>query len=643
MFRVSLVSMPFAAVETPSMGLTQLRAVLERRFGQSIRVDEVIYANQDFSRFLGLDLYQLISNSAEGMNAGMGDWFFRHAAFPNLPDNSELYYRRYFPMMTKELGEATLKIEEKREGLDEYLGEIVDKYRLDEADVVGLTSVFSQSVGCLSLARKIKERNPQVTVVMGGPNCDSPMGEEYIKHAEQLDYVFSGPALKSFPEFIQHCVDEERERCEQIKGVFSRKNFTSPVSIVGEDADINDLLHLDYDSFLKTSRENFPDGEVETYLIFETSRGCWWGEKAHCTFCGINELAMGYRAMRPEKAVEYINTMLERYGPECSNFECVDYIMPANYPVEVFPHLNTTSDINLFYEVKADLTAEDMEQMSKARIKMIQPGIESLSTPTLKLMKKGTTAFQNLAFLKNCLLYDLSPRWNLLVGFPGEEESVYHKYMEDLPLLVHLPPPGAMAKVQFHRYSPYFMEAERYGLQLRPSDFYPLTYPFSQETLARLAYHHVDSNFKAGYIHTMIKWIVQVGELATRWQKLWKTDGTERPRLFVKERDGQKFVHDTRAGELIEHPLSLTAALVLERLHKPKRVSQLAKEIEGAALAELEDEVQRLRERGLLFQEGDRFLALPLPRETFDFSVDQYMPDIQQLVSHQDELSRAEL
>jgi hypothetical protein len=32
MFRISLVNMPFSAVEIPSIALTQLKAVVERRF-----------------------------------------------------------------------------------------------------------------------------------------------------------------------------------------------------------------------------------------------------------------------------------------------------------------------------------------------------------------------------------------------------------------------------------------------------------------------------------------------------------------------------------------------------------------------------------------------------------------------------------
>lgn len=31
-------------------------------------------------------------------------------------------------------------------------------------------------------------------------------------------------------------------------------------------------------------------------LLYEASLGCWWGEKHHCTFCGLNGTTMKFRA-----------------------------------------------------------------------------------------------------------------------------------------------------------------------------------------------------------------------------------------------------------------------------------------------------------------------------------------------------------
>jgi ribosomal peptide maturation radical SAM protein 1 len=620
MLNVSLINMPFAPLEYPVLGLTQLKTVMDSKFQGRVAAREAQYLNLDFAHFMGIDFYQFMCRSGGSTVSGYGDWFFRQAAFPEQPENSEIYFRRYFPVLTDELKKIKNLMLEKRQGLNTYLDELITKYRLDIADVVGFTSMFAQNAACFAMARRLKRRNPEVLIVMGGSNCESPMGQEIIKHVAQVDYVFSGPALKSFPAFLEAVLGGERKRCEQIRGVFTRDNVAHPPSIIGEEVDINESTALDYAPFLRTMRSNFPNREIKPILVFETSRGCWWGEKAHCTFCGLNGLTMNYRSMRPEKAIEQI-TSLFKYSTDSSHFMCIDNIMPTNYPVEVFPHLKTPPGISIFYEVKADLTADEMQALSGARVKLIQPGIEALSTATLKLMKKGTTVFQNLAFLKNCLLYDLYPVWNLLVGFPGEDEEVYKKYLEDLPLLVHLPAPNQTSRVLFDRYSPYHSQSEQYGLDLRPCDFYTLIYPFDKECLSNLAYHFVDHNFAAPYFGYMIKWLGQLEELVAQWQRRWEVEAALQPKLYVKEQGNGSVAHDTRSGELVEHQLSQTHLLMLAQLHKPKRLAQLARDLPEVEATRLSDEMQWFKQRGLVFQEGDRFLALVLPNDSPRFTI----------------------
>jgi hypothetical protein len=56
-----------------------------------------------------------------------------------------------------------------------------------------------------------------------------------------------------------------------------------------------------------------------------------------------------------------------------------------------------------------------MKVLADAGITKIQPGIESMSSSTLSLMKKGTSVFHNLNFLKGCVIYFITPVWNLLI------------------------------------------------------------------------------------------------------------------------------------------------------------------------------------------------------------------------------------
>jgi magnesium-protoporphyrin IX monomethyl ester (oxidative) cyclase len=382
------------------------------------------------------------------------------------------------------------------------------------------------------------------------------------------------------------------------------------VGELGEELEIDANVELDYEPFLHTLKNNFPTRPVKPTLLFETSRGCWWGARAHCTFCGLNGGTMNYRAMSPQLAIEQFHALF-KYASECSDFQCVDNIMPKNYVKEVFPFLKTPQGADIFYEVKADLSEEDLQVMAKTGVRSIQPGIESLATSTLKLMRKGTTAFHNLRLLKHCVTYEINPSWNLLIGFPGEGADVYQKYIQDIPLLTHLIPPSGAFPVRFDRFSPYFVQAEGYGLNLHPMDFYNLTYPFSPESLANLAYYFTDHNFRAEYFTTMLKWVGKIREKIDSWTAKWTTtDGLRQPKLYFKDHGGADLIFDSRSGQALEYRIDPLSKQVLEALDKPKELVSLAQTFNHILDFNPEKELAFLEERGLVFHETGRYLNL---------------------------------
>ena len=652
MYRIALVNLPFAGLGLPSLGLTQIKSVLDKTFGTRISLD-LHYLSHDFGHHLGLDHYEQISGSMQHHNAGFGDWFFRPVAFPWLPDNSDEYFERFYPYPDEATQNLKRFVEEKREGLDGFFDTLIEKYGLDQVNILGFTTMFMQNVACFAMARKVKERNANVLTVIGGANCESPMGQEMARHIEAIDYVFSGPGLKSFPAFIEAQLTGDRDACERINGVLSKSNCTqlqtphnphaesasgpalitlgragvataaatktvataaTTIQPFGDELDIDADVELDYGPFLDTFERDFPDRRVEPTLLFETSRGCWWGEKAHCTFCGLNGATMSYRAMSREKALDQFASLF-KYAGRCSRYNCVDNIMARNYLTEVFPYLDTPPNVSLFYEVKADLSETDLATLSKARVKTVQPGIESLATTTLKLMKKGTSAFRNLLLLRNCLIHDICPEWNLLIGFPGEGEEIYRKYLTDLPLLTHLPPPSGVFPVRFDRYSPYFVKAKEYELDLSPIEYYELIYPMSAESLANLAYYFKDRNLRAKYFLAAAKWLGKLRAKIDAWKELWhKPEGTY-PELFLKSNGDKHVVHDTRSGKLIEHSLTGNGVRVLNFMTKPQRVVNVTDAMGHQPGFNAAKEVAELQAKGLLFQEEDRFLSLVLPRE----------------------------
>jgi ribosomal peptide maturation radical SAM protein 1 len=614
MFRIALLNMPFAAYHLPSIGLTQIKSVLDERFGDAVET-RVLYPSLDFAAYMGVDLYQRIGGSGEHLQAGFPEWFFRAAAFPELPDNADAYFARHYPGHSPALAGFRDAVLAKRRGVPALLDALIERYELERMDLVGSTSMFFENVVAFALARRLKERSPGVVTVLGGATCESPSGEEYVRNVPTLDYVFSGPALKSFPRLVENLLAGRREENDRIPGVFSQANQGRGVAPMGEELDINVPIALDYEPFLTALAEKLPAYEIKAVLPFETSRGCWWGEHAHCTFCGLNKSTMTYRAMRPDLAVELIRSLF-RYADRASILMCVDNILQRQYVTEVFPYLETPESLAIFYQLKANLTEREVAAMAAARVKLITPGIESLATSTLKLMDKGVSAFHNLQVLKYCSLHDVHPGWNLLVGSPGEGAETYAKYDADLPKLVHLPPPQAIFSIHFNRYSPYFVRAKEYGLELRPIDYYEMVYPFPQESIGNIAYDFMDHNLGADYMVALAEWIDRVTARVEEWRRRQSgEEGGLRPLLYLRQREDGASVHDSRSGEAREIPLSPVGRRVLARLEEPRRLPVLARELADLAADELAAEIDHLRRHGLLFEEDEKLMSLVLPHE----------------------------
>jgi magnesium-protoporphyrin IX monomethyl ester (oxidative) cyclase len=635
MLNIALVNTPFAYVNAPSLALIQLRGVLNTgQHRDHVAVSEH-YVNIDFAKRFGLSLYNYAANSPDILCCGLGDWIFRRAAFPDAPDNVDEYFDRYRDRFPAGIVDGywghVLSV---RSTVEQLIEGILDERAFDTADIVGFSSMFAQNVAAIAFARAVKRRNPNALIVIGGANCESPMGQRLAGQVDCIDYVFSGPALVSFSEFVGCVRRGDLDACDRLPGVFptvgrrARARIATPAvskgprlltvvdqkPVIGPDREIDEPIPLDYEPFLTQLAARFTRTQVTPTLYFETSRGCWWGEKAHCTFCGLNGSTMHYRSMSPARAIVQFEQLF-KYAPDVTELFSVDNILPREYYTSVLPHLDTPPTMRIFYELKVGLSEQDFEALAKARVLKIQPGIESLATSTLRLMKKGTTAQQNIDFLKNCSRYGIFPTWNILVGFPGEPEDVYRNYVEVVPSLVHLPPPTGVFPIRFDRFSPYERRADEYGLKLRPMEFYELVYPFPADDLKDLAYFFVDARENATYAEAVNRWIDRMRQPVREWRSRWDSGGAgERPVLRFTEETRSRIV-DTRFAEPMTYEVDPVSRAILDLLAKPCQANDVGPRLAGALSpgANVDAALADIMRRRLVFVEGDRLMSLVEP------------------------------
>lgn len=454
--RVQIICMPYQHVGLSSLAIALLATTLREH---GIAVTET-YLHFGLARVLGPDRYMKVA--AGSTRAGLvGELFFAEELHGTTGD--ERTEERLLPLF----GPPAERAEKRAEFLRHCMARVYEA----GADLIGFSTSCNQLLPALWLARHIKAAKPDVRIVFGGSSCSAPMGDQIIKGYEMVDHVVSGYGEEAL---IDLCLGGDTR---------SQRLITSERPV-----DMDTLPVPSYEAYFREIDASSL-GVPNVMLTFESSRGCWWGEKMHCTFCGLNRLEMAYNSKSSARVVSEVRTLWERHH---TALFATDSILSRSHLKEVIPALaNYASRPTIFYEVKANMTRDEVVALRRANVVWIQPGIESLSTPLLKLIKKGVKAIQNLALLKWSRELGIMVSWNFLWGIPGEQPEDYEGQIRLMDLCAHLQPPQDAAAVRLDRYAPYFKDAASYGWsRLEPYEEYRLLHPhLGDAALFDIAYH----------------------------------------------------------------------------------------------------------------------------------------------------------
>jgi ribosomal peptide maturation radical SAM protein 1 len=515
-----LIVPPFAGVDRPSLGLHLLQANA-RRAGFEIAV---FYANLFLAQVIGPELYKAISYAPTFWL--LGERFFAKAAYGK----------------TGLCAESLARLTE-REDLDHQIDSeallawctqadrIADELATVIGDanypIVGFSTTFEQTSASMAMLNRVKTLEPSILAIVGGANCEGPMAAGVLSLSGNIDYVFSGESETSLLHFLKNWNE----------GVLPREKIITGEAVL----DLGQLPVPDYQEYYDQLRTFIPEisesGDV--WLPYESSRGCWWGVKRHCTFCGLNGQTMAPRTKPSSLVLDQLKALLSRHPSR--KISMVDNIMPHEYFKTLLPMVRPTlGDVHIFFEEKANLSLEQVLVLKSAGVNVIQPGIESLSTRVLKLMDKGVTARKNIELLRFAKACDLALNWNHLIGLPGDESADYWKVVDMIPALVHLNPPNGLSSLSIDRFSPYFERSEYHGVRgIEPMASYFDVLPDGADVFS-VAYHFSAEYSSESKVDTELQKALQ--DAVGRWRSLWRQDQCAVPTLSVTPLDDETFL-----------------------------------------------------------------------------------------------------
>ncbi|MCQ4165546.1 RiPP maturation radical SAM C-methyltransferase [Tahibacter harae] len=593
---VLLCVAPVLSVLRPALGPSTLKAALE----SAGIAAEVLYLNLHFAEACGVETNEWLAEDVP-THLLVGDWLFAHLLAGAEPAGAAAHAQTLREHAGPARWRELLRLRARSEG---FIAGLARHVHTRGAAVVGFSSMFQQTAASLALAAQLKRLAPDTHICFGGANCHGPMGPALLQRYGQIDSVFTGNAEAVFAAFTRGVLDG---RPRPVPGAVLRGG--SEAARPAPPARLDQAPVPDHSDYFRYLRGSTLGAQLRPAVPFESSRGCWWGQKHHCTFCGLNSDSMAFNAKPAPQVLDELAQLAQRHG--VARFCAADNIMALEHIEQVFGVLESRSPgWRFFYEIKSNLSEARLRTLARGGVTWVQPGIESLDDRVLQIMRKGVTALANIRLLRNCTELGMGAVWNILYGFPHEPADAYARMARLLPLLQHLRPPTSCSRIRIDRFSPNYEQSAAMGFsQVRPAPAYAALYGGDAAWLEQVAYFFEGTppqGEQFGYADALRAAVQD-------WRDSWYRH-EEVPELRLERLGPAALVKDTRRCAVQAlHLLPPAAVALLDGCRDPAPVSRLLQHNAAAHPdSDAEADFARLVELGLVLVDGNAALSLPV-------------------------------
>lgn len=267
---------------------------------------------------------------------------------------------------------------------------------------LGLSVMTGQQIdSAVRLAKKFHRKLP---IVWGGVHptiCpESVVSEEYV------DYIIRGDGEEAFFNLLQ-----------EIESGKSNKNFDDEIHIL---KNLNESV-IDYDDELIVPQYFVERDGFKKAFPLETSRGCPHG----CAFCHNSILGHSYRVVDTGLVIKNIEQLYKNYKIDGVIFQEDNFFLNPKRVVEILSKLKEynigwKANSRISYFKKNVYNQQYMNLIVDSKCHVLQFGLESGSDRILKLINKGITVKDIVQINKFLAEYNISIRYNFIIGFPTE-------------------------------------------------------------------------------------------------------------------------------------------------------------------------------------------------------------------------------
>jgi radical SAM superfamily enzyme YgiQ (UPF0313 family) len=285
------------------------------------------------------------------------------------------------------------------------------------ADVVGITAMTPTIGAALGIAHHLKQANPGLTIVMGGPHA-TLLPEETLVSSPDIDIIVRGEADETIIELLRTL--EDKRPLDSIAGISYRSDGkvihnVDRASIVNMDSLPFPAYHL---LPWQRYRPHPPHGMAMPFAAIVTSRGCPY----RCAYCSKPVFGSRFRAQSPDRVVREMAYLKDRFGVKEIAFYDDSFTLDKKRVHAIAEKIVSTGlKVAWTCETRVNLVDRELlRHMKQAGCYAVAYGIESASPEIIKTLQKDITLAQVEEAVRDSREVGLQVIGYFMLGSPGE-------------------------------------------------------------------------------------------------------------------------------------------------------------------------------------------------------------------------------
>lgn len=282
------------------------------------------------------------------------------------------------------------------------LNTYIERLLSDSPDIIGFSVYYTNILPTLWVAEKIKKIRPDITILLGGPECHHPE----FSLPKNCDYFFVGESEKNLLDFLDSWEKGIKPDNVKIGSTYSDTRI-----------DLDSLPYPDYSDF-----------DLSSYLgqnsvCSEISRGC----VAQCTYC-TETYYWKFRDRGSKNVLDEIEYQVKKYG--ITHISFVDSLMNGN--LKEFKRfcegiIDRKLNITWWGYARCDgrMDFAFYQLLKAAGAQGFNYGIESGSDKVLTFINKKNTVAEINKNLLDSHAVGLKVSACFVLGSPGEDMEAY--------------------------------------------------------------------------------------------------------------------------------------------------------------------------------------------------------------------------